>query len=399
MIRNLQGVVGQFTPSLFLDFTKGVMPSGLTFTRNSIATRVNSSGLIETVPANVPRFTYDPVTLACLGVMREENRTNMFTYSQQIDSNNWAKLNGLLEVSSLTNVGAGITVWKLTNNTGSVNWTRARQTPIVVAGTTYTASCIFQPGSTNYAAIVVSEGGNYNAIFNLTGSGSIAITSAGITARIRYLGDNRYLCEATYTATTTSLSVNFGPGGTAFASSNPSDSVYMTCMQFEPGAFATSRIPTTNTAVPRNADIITRTIDAWYNQAEGTVVCTYRRVADQSVTGELYRFSDGTTNNTIQQYAIIAGTQARQAVVVGGVQQFQFTGVLANTGRTKVALALRAGNFAGCSSANSNLSTSASGAMPTGLTTLNFDGNNIIESLTYYPRRMANSFIQQQVIL
>jgi len=50
--------------SLSLDFTSGnqTLDSRITFTRASTATRVNRSGVIESVAINTPRFTYDPVT-------------------------------------------------------------------------------------------------------------------------------------------------------------------------------------------------------------------------------------------------------------------------------------------------------------------------------------------------
>jgi len=40
----------------------------ITFTRSSNATAINSSGLIQTVANNVPRFEYDPVTLESKGI-------------------------------------------------------------------------------------------------------------------------------------------------------------------------------------------------------------------------------------------------------------------------------------------------------------------------------------------
>ena len=40
-----------------------VLNSFITFTRSSIATRVNEVGLIETVPADQARVDYDPITL------------------------------------------------------------------------------------------------------------------------------------------------------------------------------------------------------------------------------------------------------------------------------------------------------------------------------------------------
>lgn len=63
-------------PDFSLHFMDGVLPTGVTFTRASSATRVNSSGVMVTETANVPRFDYDPITLALLGLRSEETRTN-----------------------------------------------------------------------------------------------------------------------------------------------------------------------------------------------------------------------------------------------------------------------------------------------------------------------------------
>ncbi len=53
----------------------------LTFTRNSIATRVNPLGLIEKVPIKAARLDYDHITLAPKGMLIEEERTNLILRS------------------------------------------------------------------------------------------------------------------------------------------------------------------------------------------------------------------------------------------------------------------------------------------------------------------------------
>jgi hypothetical protein len=63
-----------------------VVPAPITFTRPtfaqaSTATRVNAAGLIETVPADTSRYDHDPVTLAPLGLLLEESRTNILIRS------------------------------------------------------------------------------------------------------------------------------------------------------------------------------------------------------------------------------------------------------------------------------------------------------------------------------
>jgi hypothetical protein len=53
----------------------------LNVARNSTATRVNENGVIEVVPANTPRFNYDPVTLTSLGLLIEPEAEKLIAIS------------------------------------------------------------------------------------------------------------------------------------------------------------------------------------------------------------------------------------------------------------------------------------------------------------------------------
>lgn len=69
-------------PRMALDFTTAVLDSRVTFTRSgNSATVTNSSGVIELINANLPRFDFDPTTLVCKGLLIEENRTNLLLNS------------------------------------------------------------------------------------------------------------------------------------------------------------------------------------------------------------------------------------------------------------------------------------------------------------------------------
>lgn len=52
--------------------------------RASSGTYYNNNGLVKTASSNVGRFTYDPTTLAKLGFLLEESRTNLVTYSEDL---------------------------------------------------------------------------------------------------------------------------------------------------------------------------------------------------------------------------------------------------------------------------------------------------------------------------
>ena len=69
-------------PSLVLDFAgTGTLDSRITFVRSTTATFTNNSGVLTSAAANVARFDYNPVTLEPLGLLIEEQRTNILLNS------------------------------------------------------------------------------------------------------------------------------------------------------------------------------------------------------------------------------------------------------------------------------------------------------------------------------
>jgi hypothetical protein len=79
--------------TLSLDFTTGSLDSKITFNRSTTGTYVGSNGLIQTAAVDVPRFDYDPVTLAIRGLLVEDARTNVLLYSQSFGTAPWVLQN------------------------------------------------------------------------------------------------------------------------------------------------------------------------------------------------------------------------------------------------------------------------------------------------------------------
>lgn len=78
-------------PSLLLDFANsGRVDPRIQCTRASAATCWGSDGKLRAVAANVPRIDYDPVTGKCLGLLVEEQRTNLWTHSAVASASTFA---------------------------------------------------------------------------------------------------------------------------------------------------------------------------------------------------------------------------------------------------------------------------------------------------------------------
>ncbi|MCP4789420.1 MAG: hypothetical protein GY881_04195, partial [Gammaproteobacteria bacterium] len=79
-------------PDLNLDFANSKeLDPRITFTRSSVGTYVDENGIIQTAVDDQPRFDHDPATGESLGLLIEESRTNLLTYSEQFDQ--WDKGN------------------------------------------------------------------------------------------------------------------------------------------------------------------------------------------------------------------------------------------------------------------------------------------------------------------
>jgi hypothetical protein len=77
------------TPSLDLFFSaSGALGSLVTFTRASSGTFIDSTGALQTATTNTPRFTHNPSTLAPLGLLLEESRTNLLLNSATLSTQN-----------------------------------------------------------------------------------------------------------------------------------------------------------------------------------------------------------------------------------------------------------------------------------------------------------------------
>lgn len=254
-------------PSLLLDFANsGRVDPRIQCLRASDATCYGQNGVMRTVGANVPRIDFDPATGKCLGLLTEERRVNLLTYSEDFGNSAWTKL----VASILPNVTAApngtLTAEKFIPASGSSSTNSLlSQIVDVSVNTSYSfsffakaaeisqlrSSLITRPGTTGYI-------GEVGYIFDLT-AGTAVLSGVGGTpptspsASITPAGNGWYRC--TITATTTGTAEYVSASIRNQLAGDGTSGIYLWGAQLEQGAFPTSYIPTEASAVTRAADV------------------------------------------------------------------------------------------------------------------------------------------------
>lgn len=396
-------------PRLALDFTTATLDSRITFARSlNTATRVNSSGIIELINADLPRFDYDPVTLASKGLLIEEQRTNLATYSADFSDAVWTKTRASISSDAIVAPDGTQTGDKLVEDTSASSTHEIyRTTAITVgSGSTQTISFYAKAGErTRFRLIDNANATNTLAFFDLSNGSVISETVAG-SASIQPAGNGWYRCTMKSVASGTQCQPQIRLVSTATTVVYTGDGVsglYIWGAQLESGAFPTSYIPTTTTALTRNADVATMTgtnFSSWYNQTEGTFAFKAASADAVGAAGVRHAFAanDATTSNRIRAYlyANVGGQ-----VTVGGASQASLTDglVLANNTFYIGVLGYKTNDFGLSVNARSPVVDTA-GTVPTinqleiGSQTASQYLNGHVQKLFYWPQKLITNELQ-----
>jgi hypothetical protein len=356
-----------------------------------------------------PRRDFDPVTLACKGLLVEEQRTNLLTYSSEFDNGYWSKTNfNTTGTPAWVNVGVApdgtTTAEKLIPNTTSgFHFAVAG----AVTGTgSHTMSVFAKAGEYTRLALREMDVVGIGALFDLT-AGTVLFTSAGVTSTITPVGNNWYRCTASFTwgtsykmgvvvatnTTTADLLPSFAGNGT--------DGLFVYGAQVEAGSFATSYIPvgSTSAGATRNADVASVSTQAFpYSATEGTMVingAVLATVAGVSRGAFTLVSADGSIRigNNVSG---AGGTSADFYTLPGGTFLVASGAVTAGT-PFKAAAVYKASDFA-LSANGAAAVTSSSGTLPTAATDAQIGRigsssyfNGHIRQITYLPRRISNA--------
>jgi len=288
-------------PSLDLLFTNRSLVDNIsgqnliTFTRASSATYVDSNRLIRTAAVNEPRFDHNPVTGESLGLLIEGQRTNVGTYSEQIDNDAWVFefANKTVTANSITAPDGTVTADMVT----IAGFTQIQQ-PNSNIGGPKTFSIFLKAGTLSVVQLRLFSGTapvERQVDFNLsTGTATVVSGSAVTVGFIQVFPNGWYRCVITVTDSAATS------GSTIRASASSAETFYAWGAQLEAGTFPTSYIPTTTAAVTRAVDTVNITganFANWYNQIEGTTFCNFRAAGGTSTYFEnVFSYATGTTS-------------------------------------------------------------------------------------------------------
>jgi hypothetical protein len=353
---------------------------------------------------NAPRFDYDPVTLAAKGLLVEEQRTNLLTYSAQFDNAAWTKTRSSITADNTLSPDGNVNADKLVED-GTAGATHPISEAVTLTAAAQTASCYVKASGRTWAQLSFTGTANAFANFNI-GTGALGTIGAAATATITSVGNGWYRCTVTATTAAGANTFAIYPATADNVISYNGDStsgLFLYGAQVEAGTFATSYIPTVASQVTRAADVASvNTLSPWYNSVAGTLYSEYDAYAP--ISGAAFGvavLNDGTASN--RAYLFLGGGTAAPSFVVtsAGVAQASInnSAISANT-TAKTAGAYAVNDFAIATNAGT-VATDASGALPVGLSKLDLGGflsgtflNGHLRRITYYPRRLTNAELQ-----
>lgn len=398
-------------PSLLLDFAnaKSLDPR-ITFSRSSIGTRVNEKGLVEVMAANQPRFDHDPVTGECKGLLIEEARTNLLTYSEQFDNAAWTKANVTVTANANTAPDGTMTADKLVENTATGQHMVSEE--VSCSNGTYTFSAYVKKAERNIVFLGMSDGVTalVGAFVNLD---TLAVTLAtggswsNISATVTQEPNQfvRIRVSATSGSGTSIICriINSNLVGSTSYTGDGASGIYIWGAQLEAGSFATSYIPTTSAQVTRNADLASITgtnFSSWYRQDEGTVFAK-QTVYPTSNQAFITTFDDGT--GTWGKRICLAKNAATTTspIAIFNVNNTGTADVqlgIGTTPNTIESFTYKINDYA-FSADGLTAVTDTSVSVPTGLARLVIGSSPIgsaylnghISKLAYYPKRLSNA--------
>ena len=314
------------------DENNNFKPLPFTFDRGSIATVVNSDGLIETVGIDEPRIDFLNNTKGHL--LLEPQSTNTATYSNDFTQGD------IFNQSAVPSLGSSVLTqnqekapdgtnngWLLKdNNDGGTGIAGLNYFSTQVNSDDFNTISIFaKKALSNDFLILESAGYDVSATgrsyFNIS-NGSLGDISTTHTAKIEDYGNGWYRCSITFQTTTDLQGAIYvrlaSSNGLVDITKDGTNGVYIFGLQCEADAsqnYTTSYIPTSGSAVTRSAETCDGAgIDSIFSEESGgSIYFEIQGLADDGTSRTISLSHGGVTDEI---YILYSGTSNRIAYFV-----------------------------------------------------------------------------------
>ncbi|MDB4414551.1 hypothetical protein N9265_00810 [bacterium] len=264
----------------------------LTFTRASTATRVNESGLIETVAIDTPRIDYTGG--GCGSLLLESQRTNTVLSNSDYTAS-WSLTNVIPTANVTISPNGSNDAQKLTSaNTFGQHYIRQILGGHTV-GAPHVYSCFAKAAELDILTLRLLNGGSPNVNFDLTNG----THDGGANGKMIDFGNGWWRCityhpsaasQYLYPYIYTQVGNQQGDGVSGF---------YVYGAMLEEGTVETSLIDTTTTTVTRTRDTsITTGLSSVINSVEGAIFVEMAALANDS-TNRYISINNGTSAKRI----------------------------------------------------------------------------------------------------
>ena len=368
----------------------------------------NYTPVLQTAPAGVPRFDHNPLTGESLGLLVEEQRTNLLTYSEQFGDAIWGKDAATVAVNAAVAPDGNLTADKLVENTATGTHRIIGGGALSLSsGTTYTVSIYAKAGERRYLMTNWNSAFNARSTFDLQ-TGTVASTFSG-TATITSVGNGWYRCTVTGTATVNGIGTGYLHLNNSSISSDTSytgdgySGIYIWGAQLEAGAFPTSYIKTEASQVTRVADSAQMTgsnFSSWYRQDEGAMAVAFSRASSPTTSPgvtHVVAAIKGTSDNHILR--VLPSGIDYLVYALGAYQVDTTTVPITDASAVSAGFSYKVNDFS--FSAKSAIHTDLSGNLPTNVDRLVIGGqaagtelSGHIRRITYYPKRLTDTQLQ-----
>ena len=408
-------------PTLNLNFAGSkTLDPRITFSRTTTGTYMDDSGLIKVAPADSPRFDHRYVNgeIESLGLLVEESRTNIVRKSEDLTIGIWDENGDGVTVTTNQavapdgNTTADKVAIKTTDAGSKGVQSSTLSGSISGSGTAITSSIFCKADDHNYVRVEMQGGGNTGSInVDLSDGSLISEVSSPDSYKIEPYPNDWYRISVTSTTANTNVTalrvyLTDASGNSTFTGT-VGNGVFMWGGQHEIGAFATSYIPTDDTAggKTRNPDNVTMEGDNfsdWYNQSEGTIYVSQKLKSIDTVdrNSVVYLINGGSGSDLF--YNVKLGTTNIFVFGDGGTNysRWEENGDSTDT-KTIWAYDVSGDDFKpywnGIEGVNETTTNTPSATSHTQLeigANIGAKYNGHISQLTYYPTRLTNAQLQ-----